>query len=69
MENYKLHPYMPVGIGGGGGGGGNSLVDIGNHKYTNVQNCILWKYKCDKKNARRLPPPPPGSQNVPTALP
>ena len=22
-------------------------MDIGNHRYTNVQNCILLKYKCD----------------------
>ena len=24
-----------------------SLVDIGNHRYTNEQNCILLKKKCD----------------------
>ena len=25
----------------------NSSVDIGNHRYTNEQNCILLKKKCD----------------------
>ena len=25
----------------------HSSVDIGNHRYTNVQNCILLKYKFD----------------------
>ena len=25
----------------------HSAVDIGNHRYTNVHNCILLKYKCD----------------------
>ena len=25
----------------------HSSVDIGNHRYTNVQNCILLKWKCD----------------------
>ena len=25
----------------------HSSVDIGNHRYTNIQNCILLKYKCD----------------------
>ena len=39
----------------------HSSVDIGNHRYTNVQNCILLKYKCNKK----CPPP---SENIPTAL-
>ena len=55
----------------------HSSVDIGNHRYSNVQNCILLKYKCDKKNARLrraiflpLPPRPhpPYPKNVPTAL-
>ena len=32
-----------------------SSVDIGNHRYTYVQNCILLKYKCDKKNCPRNP--------------
>ena len=27
----------------------HTSVDIGNHRYTNVQNCILLKYKYDKK--------------------
>ena len=43
----------------------HSSVDIGNLRYTIVQNCILLKYKCDKKNVGRLrranlfcPPPP-----------
>ena len=27
----------------------HSSVDIGNLRYTIVQNCILLKYKCDKK--------------------
>ena len=26
---------------------GNSSVDIGNHRYTNEQNCIHLKKKCD----------------------
>ena len=32
----------------------HSSVDIGNHRYPNVQNCILLKYgpKCDKKLLR-----------------
>ena len=30
----------------------HSSVDIGNHRYTNVQNCILLKYKCDLKKLR-----------------
>ena len=34
----------------------HSSEDIGNHRYTNVQNYILLKYKCDKKN---FPPPHP----------
>ena len=38
----------------------HSSVDIGNHRYTNVQNCILLKYKCDKKC------PPPNPKIVPT---
>ena len=25
----------------------HSSMDIGKHRYTNVQNCILLKYKCD----------------------
>ena len=25
----------------------NSSVDIGNHRYTNEQNCILLEKKCD----------------------
>ena len=25
----------------------HSSVDIGNQRYTYVQNCILLKYKCD----------------------
>ena len=29
----------------------HSSVDIGNHRYTNVQNCILLKYKCNEKNS------------------
>ena len=55
----------------GTGGGGNqcikiwlkyvhSSVDIGNHRYTYVQNCILLKYKCDLKKIKICPPP---SQN------
>ena len=35
----------------------HSSVDIGNHIYTNVQNCILLKYKCDKKCTNFCPPP------------
>ena len=31
-----------------------SSVDIGNHRYTNEQNCILLK-----KSVIFLPPPPP----------
>ena len=27
----------------------HSSVDIGDHRHTNVQNCIFLKYKCDKK--------------------
>ena len=37
----------------------HSSVDVGNQRYTNVQNCILLKCKCDNT---------PQSQNVPTAL-
>ena len=38
----------------------HSSVDIGNHRYTNVQNCILLKYrpKCDKKKVCTTTPPP-----------
>ena len=27
----------------------HSSVDIGNNRYTNVQKCILFKYKCDNR--------------------
>ena len=27
----------------------HSSVDIGNHRYRNVQNDVLLKYKCDKR--------------------
>ena len=40
----------------------HSSVDIGNHIYTNVQNCILLKYKCDKKCTNFCPPPNSQSQ-------
>ena len=48
----------------------HSSVDIGNHRYINVQNCILLKYKCVlKKIARQiLLPPPPHPKIIPTAL-
>ena len=46
-----------------------SSVDIGNHRYTNEQNCILLKKKCDKKTRIIFcPPPPPNPKIVPTAL-
>ena len=51
-------------------------VNIGNHRYTNEQNCILLKKSVIKKNFARLrsakfflpPPPPPNPKIVPTAL-
>ena len=42
----------------------HSSVDIGNHRYNNVQNCIILKYKCDKKEIFAPPPPPPHPKNV-----
>ena len=30
----------------------HSSVDIGNHRYTKVRNCILWKYKYFEINLR-----------------
>ena len=41
----------------------HNSVDIGDHRYTNLQKCIFLKYKCDKKIA-----PPAHPKNVPTAL-
>ena len=45
----------------------NSSVDIGNHRYTNEQNCILLKKSMIKKNFARLRRAkfflPPQSQN------
>ena len=45
----------------------DSSVDIGNHRYTNEQNCILLKKKYDKKKCARLRRAkfflPPQSQN------
>ena len=39
-------------------------MDIGNHRYTNVQNCILLKYKCDFFfKLRKFFCSPPPSQN------
>ena len=32
---------------------GNSSVDIGNHRYTNEQNCILLKKSVIKKKAAK----------------
>ena len=32
-------------------------MDIGNHRYTNVQNCIRLKTKCDTKNCAPNPHP------------
>ena len=46
----------------------HSLVDIGNHRYTYVQNCILLKYKKKMCAASPRTPPPPHPKNVPTAL-
>ena len=49
----------------------HSSVNIGNHRYSNVQNHIPLKYKCDiKRNARlwRAILPPPHPKIVPTAL-
>ena len=34
------------------------VVDIENHRYTNVQNCILLEYKCDLKKLFAPPPIP-----------
>ena len=44
----------------------NSSVDIGNHSYTNEQNCILLKESVIKKFF--VLPPPPNPKIVPTAL-
>ena len=46
----------------------NRSVDIGNHRYTNEQNCILLKKSMIKKKFARLRRaiffcPPPQSQN------
>ena len=43
----------------------HSSVDVGNHRCTNVQNCIHLKYKCGRKmcaaSARKFFDPPPPS--------
>ena len=43
-------------------------MDIENYRYTNVQNCFLLKFKCDRKNCATLPPPPSNPKHVPKAL-
>ena len=49
---------------------GSYLMDIGNHIYTNVQNCILLKSKCVKNGGggQNRFTPPPYIQHYPTAL-
>ena len=50
------------------------IVNFGNHRYTNGENCILYICKCDIKKFVRLRsanffcPPPPHPKTVPTAL-
>ena len=50
----------------------HSSLDIWNQRCTNVQNCIVLKCECDTKTNLRgddfLPPPPPNTKSVPTAL-
>ena len=49
----------------------HNSADIGNDRYTYVQNRILLKLSVIKKNARLkfAPyPPPPNPKNVPTTL-
>ena len=43
----------------------HNSVDFGNHRCTNVPNCIILKYKCDKNKFCAVPPLP---KNGPTAF-